>query len=371
MTHRTLQLRWVLSVATTTWIAGCAGLGGMPPEWQEMAVFATGDDQPRIVVYGSLARHLPQFEPTPGLDEFLYGPTPVPNAYLRNPQGLVMLGHRLLVCDQGYPDIISVNLVTGISAAWEDQSRAPRCPVDIAVEANGMVYVADTTLRAVLVYLPSGGFVEQLIAGDDPARFRPASLLVHEGVLYVGNLSERRVERWSIAGREWLSPITPAPDGAGFVAPTGLAMTHDGILLIVDSVRGRVFRLASDGVWLAPLGRPGREPGEFVRPKQICISPSGMVFVADAGRQSVMVFRPDGGFVTEIREQVDAWRGFTLPTGLLALPGDALDALFAEDRPIPEPRPDEWVVVTDTLGGASLNLLGVFLPGRGEPNAAD
>jgi hypothetical protein len=304
------------------------------------------------------------------LDEFLYGPTPVPNAWLRNPQGFTILQTRLLVCDQGYPDVISVNLETGVSAAWQDQSRPPRCPVAIAVGDNGMVYVADTTLRAVLVYLPGGGFVERIAPSDEADRpFRPASLLAHRGILYIGNIGENRVDRWSTADRQWLTPIAAAPDGAGFVAPTGLAITRDEVLLIVDSIRARVFRLTAAGEWLEPIGRPGRGEGEFIRPKQVCVTPSGLIIVSDAGRQSVMAFTADGRFVTEIREQADEWRGFTLPAGLLSLPGDGLSALMAEGRPAPDPPPDEWIIVSDSLSAASLNVLGVFLPAGRE--AAD
>lgn len=344
-------------------LAGCSIGGRAAPEWQEMSTFGVAEDLPKVVVYGSLGRHLPRMAHTPALDEFLYGPAPDPNAWLRNPQGFTLLEPRLLVCDQGYPDIISVNLSTGRSAAWQDQSRPPRCPVAIAIDEDGMVFVADTTLRAVLVYLPNGGFVEQVTPTEDPARpFRPVALLVHQGVLHIGNAGENRIDRWSIGDRQWLMPLASSPDVAGFVAPTGLAMTREHTLLVVDSIRARVFRLSTSGEWLEPIGKPGRGEGEFIRPKQVCVTPSGLICVSDAGRQSVLVFAADGRFITEVREKPDEWRGFTLPAGLLALPSEGLTSLMAEDRPKPDPMPDEWLIVSDTLSAASLNVLGIFLP---------
>jgi len=385
----------VLTAVTLPFLGACTGSGSLAPEWQELATFEASADQPRIVVYGSLSSHLPRFQPTTGLDEFLYGPAPVPNDLLRNPQGLTRLGNRLLVCDQGHFAVIGVNLATGIIAEWQDRDRPPRCPVAIAVGDDGSVYVADTTFRAVLVYNAAGGFVERLapsgrgsyppVSSETPGApetapasdedldptFRPASLLVHDGVLFVGNIGGRRVDRWDIAQRQWLATLVPPGETNGFVAPTGLAMTADGVLLIVDSVRGRVFRVTADGQWLRPIGRPGRQRGEFVRPKHVTTTPSGLIFVTDAGRQSVLAFTTQGDYLTEIREQPDNWRGFTQPAGLLSLPADGLDAMLIENRPAPEPRPDEWVIVSDTLSGASLHVLGIFLPQRTEavPNA--
>lgn len=370
MRLRTEPVVLALVIAATAMMVGCAENGRVAPEWQASAKFGVAEDLPRVVLYGDLARHLPRFNPTPALDEFLYGPAPTRLTILRNPQGLEILGTKLLVCDQGYPDIIGIDLASGRSTAWEDGDRPPRCPIAIVAGADGFVYVADPTLRAVLVYSSGGGFVEQLLPTatvDDPDRsFRPASLLLNGGILYIGNVGDHRVDRWSTVDRQWLPPIVPPADGSGFMAPTGLAMTSDGVLLIVDSLRARVFRFSSEGKWLRPIGRPGRQDGEFVRPKQVCVTPSGLVFVADAGRQSVLLFAASGHFVTEIREQPGTWPGFTLPVGLLALPADGLSPLLAEGRPSLEPMPDEWVIVTDTLNAASLNVLGVFLPARAE-----
>lgn len=349
-------------------VAGCAGSGRAVPDWQPVARFGAAESLPRVVLYGDLGSFLPRFNPTPALDEFLYGPAPVRQTILRNPQGLTALGTALLVCDQGYAGVIGIGLDDGRSALWQERTPGLRCPVAVVRDDNGTVYVADTTLRAVLAFSPEGKFVEEIVPDPDPDRdFRPASLLLSGGTLFIGNVGEHRVDRWRTVERQWLPPIVPPADGSGFLAPTGLGMTAEGVLLIVDSLRSRVFRLASDGTWLRPIGRPGRLEGEWVRPKQACVTSSGLLFVTDAGRQSVMVFTVAGQYVTEVKEQPDRWQGFTLPAGVLALPADGLAALFADGRTRPDPMPDEWVIVTDTLNASSLNLLGVFLPaGAGE-----
>jgi hypothetical protein len=345
--------------------AGCAASGTPEPLWAPRASFGVAEDLPRVVAYGALGKFVPNFAPTPALDEFLYGPTESPGLLLRNPQGLTPLGTQLLVCDQGYPAIMGIDLASGRSAAWEDSSHGPRCPVAIAA-GDERVYVADTTRRAVLVYQSDGKFVEMLTPGAEGDRgFRPCSLAIGRGVLYVGNLAGRRVDRWDLAGHAWLPPLAAPTGGLRPVAPTGLAITSDAVLLIADSVQGRVFRATVDGKWLDPIGRPGRLEGEFVRPKQVAVTPSGLIAVSDAGRQSLMLFAANGDYIAEIAGRDRNWPGFTLPMGVLALPANGLAPLLVEGRPAPEPRPDEWLIVSDTLSAASLNVFGIFLPHRG------
>ena len=349
------------------WVAGLAASGcassdrrvGVP---SGLAFFPEKDRLPRVVVYGGLADVLPRYDATPALERFLYGPNDAGKTALCNPQGMAMLADRLLVCDQGQAAVLAIRLTDGQSRPWTDARHPPRCPVDVTVCEEGRVYVADTELRAVLVYDAGGRFVEKLAPTGSPTpRFRPCAVLAHGGVLYVGNSAERRVDRWRIADRRWLAPLL-APEGEpALIAPTGLARTADGVLLIADAVQGTVHRVAADGRWLRPLGTRGGGVGEFLRPKQVCCAASGLTLVADAGRRSVLVFDRNGQYIAEVRGQPDGWPGWTLPMGLVAVqtrhvPGLARLAESGTDR-----RPDECVIVSDSLGAPSLTILGINL----------
>ena len=97
-----------------------------------------------------------------------------------------------------------MSLSSGRSWRWGDARQQPRCPVDVTVADDGRVYVADTTLRAVLVYESTGTFVEILVPPDNPERSsRPAGVLVMDGVLYIADAGRRCVERWALNERRW------------------------------------------------------------------------------------------------------------------------------------------------------------------------
>lgn len=336
-------------------LGGCAPGETGPQRWAAPLAFPESAAAPRVLVYGSFGDLLPRYDATPALELFLYGPNDFGKTALRNPQGMARLGDLLLVCDQGRPDLVAINLANGQSYLWCDADHPPRCPVDVAVDAAGMVYVADTTQRSVIVYHPNRSFAAELKPPDVPA-FRPAAICIVGDIAWIGDIGGHAVHRYDLHRRQWLSPLAP-PEGLRLIAPTGLAVSPHGVLHVVDSVRGLVLRYAPDGQWLPPLGGPGRGPGQFVRPRSIACTPSGAVLVTDAARQSVQVFGRDGRFVTEIHER-SPWTGWSLPSGIIAIAGD--DPLI--HGPVTAqnwPAADDYLLVSDSLGAAPLTLLGV------------
>jgi hypothetical protein len=339
-------------------LIGCAPARKQPEIWREKISFISQDQDVRLVIYGGLDRLLTGYDPRPAWKRFLYGPVELKLTPLRNPQGMDMLNDVLLVADQGIPAIQSINLTNGKYRFFGDIDHQPRCPVDVTVGPDRKVYVADTTLRSVLVYRSDGQWLDELNLPAANDTFRPCALAAGHEILYVANQKQGRIERWSYAQQRWLSPFSPPPGRQGIIAPTGLYL-HDDALFIVDAVQARVFRVTRDGQWLSAIGRPGRGQGQFIRPKQICVS-NDLLFVTDAGRQSVQVFNLEGDFINELFAHNSEWSGWTLPTGLLTLSTQDLQPVFAAQPETPENLPDHWVLVSDTLGVPSLNLIGIF-----------
>jgi len=333
------------------------------PQAPRAAAWIPGDKAvPRVTVYGSLGRLLPAYDETPALERFLYGPAPGRSgaAALRNPQGMTFTQGRILVCDQGFPDILAIDPATGRIASFGDSAHPPRCPVDITADVEGRTYVADTTLRAVLLYGADQRFLAELRPpGLAPESFRPCSVLVHGGILYVGNLAGRRLDRFDVARETWLPPFAPSGTALPLIAPTGLAAGPAGELLVVDALQGVVQRVTAEGRWLIPIGRPGRGAGQFVRPKQIRCTASRLIFVSDAGRQSVLVFDATGSFLFEIGGDAVEGGRFSLPVGLVTLRTSDLPVLAGRLAEHPELASEECVIVSDSLGGESLVVIGV------------
>lgn len=314
-----------------------------------------------LVIYGDL---LDRLEPPPRQDrlaEFLYGPEPGgPPALLRYPQGLLVVGDTVLVGDQGFPDVMAVDLRGGTVRRWTARSGRPACPVQLAEGGAGRVIVVDPSQRGVLIYDRDGRLESTLYGPGVPdaqsATWRPSAALVHAGVLHVADPALPGAHRYELASGEWIAAVGDAR--SPFVAPTGLAMTGDGVLLVADSVAGVVHRIDAAGRRQPAIGAPGRGFGEFVRPMHVAVTPQGWIAVTDAARQTLQIYASDGRCVAELGREDRSFRGFTLPLGVTD--AESLRAMLSEPGAHHPPRADEaLLLVSDALGPSSLTLIGV------------
>lgn len=297
------------------------------------------------------------------ISRLLFGPTTSPPRRLRTPQGMGTRGGSLLICDQGIPDVLEVDPTTGRVRSRTRIEHRPACPVDACEDDAGNLMVADAAGRTVRVYDGTGRLRQEITPpGEATAAFRPTSVVVREGVLFVADAGNRGVQRYDLSRAEWIDPWPAGPHVARWGAPTGLAFARDGTLLVTDIVQSVVHRVAADGTPLAPLGRPGRQFGELVRPKDVAVTPGGWILVTDAARQAVVIFDDQGACVAELAGR-SGWSGWTLPHGVIALSPEAEAALQKDVSPTGtehKSSPTGYrsaVVVSDTLGTPSLTLL--------------
>lgn len=352
-----------LRAFVVTWLAigtGCATAprDGAPLMPQRLPLADTGYE---LLVYGDLAAGPPPRHRLAGLEEFLYGPDDRPRPRLRNPQGMCVRGQELLVCDQGLPDVVALDLDTGRLRRWTHRDDRPACPVDVAAAADGTVLVADTTRHAVLHYDARGRLKSELTPPDEErSAFRPAGLCVVADMLYIADAAAGKVRRLDLASGVWLRPLESTPEEPLFGAPTGVASANDQTLLVADALLSCVVHLDADGKLAGALGTRGRQRGQFVRPMQVCTTRAGFAFATDAARQSVLVFSPDGDCVAELpADDARSTLRFTLPHGVERLEGVESAGLLARMGYTGSPLPEEVIVVSDTLGACSLRAIGL------------
>jgi len=111
-----------------------------------------------------------------------------------------------------------------------------------------------------------------------------------QGALYVADVTKKAVLKYSKHG-EQLRQYT----GLAF-SGIGLAVTPDGGILYVAD-RYAVSRV--DGATGAVLGLLGQGAGEFAEVSDLALDAAGFVFVADAGNKKVRVYDPAGLFQYE------------------------------------------------------------------------
>lgn len=340
-------------------LAGCSSTGETAAPRLSPATF--GDEQSAYTItgYGNLLSLLEPPARKTTLADFLYGPEEEEVRWFRTPQGMAISGTNLYVCDQSRPAVVQIDLVTGRRHSQIRRQDRPACPVDVTVGSD-RVYVADSSRGLVLEYDEGLRYLSAFTPKGSPS-FKPAAVLVADGLLYAADLAERCVHIWDLRTRTWQAQLRPPGDRATMGAPSGLAVTRDGTLLIADALMGVIHRYAKDGQWLAPIGNRGREPGQLVRPIGVWQVAGDIILVADAAKQVINAYDGTGVFLYEIDRPAANGR-WTLPCDVVS--GPSLPPALSRIQESNSDHSIGWFLVSDTLGEFGVSLFIVTAGGQ-------
>ena len=174
-------------------------------------------------------------------------------------------------------------------------------PVGIAVDAAGVVYVADTyndrirriTPRGEVSTVAGGGRAGDADGAGPQALFdTPTGLaLSAAGELYIADTGNHAIRKLAKDGS--VSTVAQAKDGERaplLQSPMGLALTADGYLYVGSNAHGRLAQITPAGevLTLEDADRPP-QPGygpdgsvRFYAPRGIALAKDGSLFVTDA-----------------------------------------------------------------------------------------
>jgi DNA-binding beta-propeller fold protein YncE len=179
-------------------------------------------------------------------------------------------------------------------------------PLDVAVSADGRVYVAEEFANRVSIFDTEGNFISSLNGGAVEAGLafnRPNGVSVApNGDLYVADTWNYRIQAFSPAGdfiTGWGQPgqygfsaeMVPVD---GFWGPRDVATDAEGNVYISDTGNKRVRVYNGAGEYLRDIGSGGSGLGQLDEPAGLAVSSDGRLFVADTWNRRVSVFGLDG-----------------------------------------------------------------------------
>lgn len=205
-------------------------------------------------------------------------------------------------------------------------------PWDVAVGADGSVYVADTWAHRVQKFTADGDFVTQWGTfgqhriGLGPAAFYgPRAVAVGpDGLVYVADTGNKRVQVFSPDGeflREW---------GGGGSAPgqlnepVGLAFGPDGQVYVADSWNFRLQVLEPDGEPVREWSISGWDNPAVEEKPFVAVDAERRVYVTDPGHYRVLVFDAEGGYLYSFGQFGFDNGSFALPMGVAVGPDGSL-----------------------------------------------
>ncbi|RYC30344.1 6-bladed beta-propeller [Lichenibacterium minor] len=146
--------------------------------------------------------------------------------------------------------------------SWGDRGTGPgqfHTPHSIAVDAQGLVYVADRSNRRIQVFDGEGNFQRQFtIDVPVPPGARPViGDMPDEGTIAAGTFAP---------GSPWAICISPGPDQ---------------VLYSSDAYPGRIYKMTLDGKVLGVLGQAGRQPKQFGWIHQMACPAKDVLYVGE------------------------------------------------------------------------------------------
>lgn len=151
-------------------------------------------------------------------------------------------------------------------------------PTDVAFGPGGEIFVSDGYGNARVVKFDKTGRFNKAWGskGKAPGQFNlPHAIAVdHQGLVYVADRENRRIQVFDLDGN-----FVKAWTHVGY--PYGLFLTPDQMLYMTDGRNERLLKMDLNGDILGTFGGPGKGTGQFCWAHGVAVGSSGEIYVTE------------------------------------------------------------------------------------------
>lgn len=306
-------------------LAGCAAaLPDQKP--QEIPVFPPAPDEARFVFERSIytSADVVKDNKNSELKRMLTGESRAGEG-LGKPYGVAAYRGRIFVSDTALHMVAVFDIpAQRFTKIGEDDVGKLITPMGLDLDAQGNLYVLDSSAKLIQVYDKDGKYLRSL-AG--PKLFaRPSGLGVDAAgervyVVDTGGVTsdDHRVRVFDARDGKHLHDIGKRGSADGELnLPRDVVVGPDGLLYVVDGANFRVQVFRPDGSFVRAFGGVGRQSGQFSRPKEAATDADGNVYVVDSAFGNFQIFNAEGKLLLSVgsRSEKDGLAKYMLPSGI-------------------------------------------------------
>ncbi len=261
-------------------------------------------DQQRLVVLDNGGRVL-VLDGDAGADGDVLAQWMMPEYEVGRPEGVCQLRDgRIAVADTHYSRVVFFDGKGTVQSTLGSHGTDPGqfiYPVKIIQDPEGNLYVAEYGSNdRIQKFDERGRYLLSFGAfGTEPGRFqRPSGLVWHDGLVYVADAINHRVQVFSdrgefrgILGEDGIDQDGPGPGKLEMILPYDLAKGPEGDLYVCEYGAGRVTRMTRRGELVGRFGSSGLQRGQMRTPWGLTVAADGRVFVADTGNKRLVEWR--------------------------------------------------------------------------------
>ncbi len=189
---------------------------------------------------------------------------------------------------------------------WQARGSSDRldAPSDLAIDAEGRIWVVDASRGTIDIFAPDGTFLESWggpgtgdgqfsFSGIHPYSFGDIAF-GPDGSIYVVDTGNVRVQKFAPDRRFLLSWGEEGEADGQFLQPAGIAVDPAGMVYVSDEQRATIQVFDSEGRFLNAFGGLGVEEGQLILPQGIALDPRGLLWVVDRGNNRLQQFDAEG-----------------------------------------------------------------------------
>lgn len=334
-------------------ISGCAANSKITRENIGPIFYPLAPDEPRIQFLASFSSSADFEGSESAFRKFIVGDEKSQKPIVK-PYGVAVYDHKIYICDTVNNTIDILDFSKRKFEYFNPKGRLQLLePINLAFDANGNMYIADSGLGEVLILDKEGNFLGSIAKKGE---LKPTGILVNGQNIYICDLKTHSVKALDLKTRQYLFslPREGAGEEARLFSPTNIAADAEGNIYVSDTGAFRVQKYSPSGEFLRSIGAVGDALGQFARPKGIAVDRQGRIYCVDAAFENVQIFDQEGRLLL-------FFAGPQSPASLVLPAGIAIDYSLKDyfsGLVSPDFEVEYLVLVTSQYGDRKLSVFG-------------